>query len=283
MYAQLTFDIRDEALVVSLEGEGLAAEIVVDPEALDFGDVLPGDLSESMVRVTNAGNLGLEITSLGLAGGDSSAFSLVSGTTGPLPGGAFLDVVVRFAPVVVGEYLDSLSIRSTAGDVTVRFQGIGRLPDLDVTLPPGSVMAGEEVAVDVSTTDPFSPTESQLFYRRGGEQTYQQGDLRVQAGLLAKTGALTGVIPGDFVTERGVDYYVRLFDGRNTVTFPEANPQENPAHLRVRVGIISYAPNQRSAWWKEDARLVRWGHLDSFPKTRSFAFMISLGEARDLE
>ena len=48
-------------------------------------------------------------------------------------------------------------------------------------------------------------------------------------------------------------------------------------------GIVSYAPNQRSAWWKEDDRLVRWGHLDSFPTTRSFGFMISLGEARKLQ
>jgi hypothetical protein len=48
-------------------------------------------------------------------------------------------------------------------------------------------------------------------------------------------------------------------------------------------GIISYAPNQKSAWWKQDDRLVRWGHLDSFPKTKSFGFMISLGEARALQ
>ncbi|HSD70362.1 MAG TPA: DUF4910 domain-containing protein, partial [Woeseiaceae bacterium] len=48
-------------------------------------------------------------------------------------------------------------------------------------------------------------------------------------------------------------------------------------------GILSYAPNQRSAWWKQDDRLVRWGHLGSFPKTRSFAFMISLAEARRLQ
>jgi hypothetical protein len=48
-------------------------------------------------------------------------------------------------------------------------------------------------------------------------------------------------------------------------------------------GIISYAPNQRSAWWKEDDRLVRWGHLSSFPKTETFGFMISLREARDLQ
>ena len=48
-------------------------------------------------------------------------------------------------------------------------------------------------------------------------------------------------------------------------------------------GIISYAPNQRSAWWRQDDRLVRWGHIGSFPKTESFAFMISLGEARNLQ
>lgn len=48
-------------------------------------------------------------------------------------------------------------------------------------------------------------------------------------------------------------------------------------------GIISYAPNQRSAWWKEDDRLVRWGHLSSFPETEAFGFMISLGEARSLQ
>ncbi len=47
-------------------------------------------------------------------------------------------------------------------------------------------------------------------------------------------------------------------------------------------GIVSHAPNQKSAWWLEDDRLVRWGHLDSFTSTRTFGFMISLGEARAL-
>jgi len=48
-------------------------------------------------------------------------------------------------------------------------------------------------------------------------------------------------------------------------------------------GIISYAQNQRSAWWGEDERLVRWGHLRSFPSVETFAFMISPGEARALQ
>jgi aminopeptidase YwaD len=45
-------------------------------------------------------------------------------------------------------------------------------------------------------------------------------------------------------------------------------------------GIVSYAQNQVTGWWKEDENLVRWGHLDTFPAPRTFAFMVSLKQAR---
>ena len=48
-------------------------------------------------------------------------------------------------------------------------------------------------------------------------------------------------------------------------------------------GIVSYAQNQRTAWWGDDATLVRWGHVGSFNATPSFAFMVSLGTARELQ
>jgi aminopeptidase YwaD len=44
-------------------------------------------------------------------------------------------------------------------------------------------------------------------------------------------------------------------------------------------GIVSYAQNQRTAWWGEDETLVRWGHLETFPAPQTFAFMVSLKEA----
>jgi aminopeptidase YwaD len=40
-------------------------------------------------------------------------------------------------------------------------------------------------------------------------------------------------------------------------------------------GIVSWARNQASAWWGEDTRLVRWGHLDTFAGHPTFAFMVS--------
>lgn len=45
-------------------------------------------------------------------------------------------------------------------------------------------------------------------------------------------------------------------------------------------GIVSYAQNQRTAWWGENENLVRWGHLDTFASKPTFAFMISLKQGR---
>jgi hypothetical protein len=47
-------------------------------------------------------------------------------------------------------------------------------------------------------------------------------------------------------------------------------------------GIVSYAQNQKQAWWGEDENLIRWGHLESFSNSKTFAFMVSLKTARGL-
>src|SRR6266481_2761474 len=48
------------------------------------------------------------------------------------------------------------------------------------------------------------------------------------------------------------------------------------------VGIVSYAQNQKTAWWGEDENLIRWGHLETFSTNKTFAFMVSLKTARGL-
>ena len=48
---------------------------------------------------------------------------------------------------------------------------------------------------------------------------------------------------------------------------------------RGAAGIVSWAQNQRSAWWGEDESLVRWGHLSTW-EDPTFAFMVSPAQAR---
>jgi aminopeptidase YwaD len=49
------------------------------------------------------------------------------------------------------------------------------------------------------------------------------------------------------------------------------------------VGIVTYAQNQKTAWWGEDENLIRWGHLETFSANKTFAFMVSLKTARAMK
>ena len=44
-------------------------------------------------------------------------------------------------------------------------------------------------------------------------------------------------------------------------------------------GIVSYAQNQRTAWWGENQDAIRWGHLNTFSANKTSAFMVSLNTA----
>src|SRR6266404_3495949 len=48
-------------------------------------------------------------------------------------------------------------------------------------------------------------------------------------------------------------------------------------------GIVSYAQNQKTAWWGEDENLIRWGHLETFSPNKTFAFIVSLKTARGMK
>ena len=82
---------------------------------------------------------------------------------------------------------------------------------------------------------------------------------------------------------RDADYANKDVKGKIVLAGAQADAVQRIAVARLgAAGIVSYAPNQRTAWWKQDDTLVRWGHLDSFSTAPAFAFMISLGQARAL-
>lgn len=46
------------------------------------------------------------------------------------------------------------------------------------------------------------------------------------------------------------------------------------------VGMVSYAPNQTTAWSGDNQEQVRWGHLQGFSAHPTFAFMVSQGAGK---
>jgi len=80
------------------------------------------------------------------------------------------------------------------------------------------------------------------------------------------------------------DYKGKKIKGKMVLTSSQPESVEALAIVKYgAVGVLSYAANQKSAWWQLDDNLVRWGHLSSFRDYPAFGFMTTLGEARKLK
>jgi hypothetical protein len=80
------------------------------------------------------------------------------------------------------------------------------------------------------------------------------------------------------------DYIGKEIKGKIVLTSSQPESVEALAIVKYgAVGVLSYAANQKSAWWQLDDNLVRWGHLSSFRDYPAFGFMTTLGEARKLK
>ena len=79
------------------------------------------------------------------------------------------------------------------------------------------------------------------------------------------------------------DYANKDVRGKIVLASAQPGPVAAKALSRGAAGIISYAQNQRTAWYGENDNLVRWGHLETFADEKTFAFMVSLKTARALQ
>src|SRR6267142_4895019 len=79
------------------------------------------------------------------------------------------------------------------------------------------------------------------------------------------------------------DYASKNVKGKLVLTSSQPGAVQELAVGKLgAAGIVSFAQNQKTAWWGEDENLVRWGHLDTFSPHKTFAFMVSLKTAREL-
>ena len=97
----------------------------------------------------------------------------------------------------------------------------------------------------------------------------------------SESGEVTAALVDIGTGTSEADYADKDIEGKLVLT---SSQPESVVSLAIEkygaVGIISYAQNQVTAWWKENENLIRWGHLDTFAKTKTFAFMVSLKQAR---
>ncbi len=174
--------IADSVLGVPLKGRGIAPDIDVSPDSIDYGGVAVGESADDTVTIRNLGDADLLLGTLSLTGVDTSEFSILApdpsdSTVAP---GDSTEAVVRFSPSSAGAKFATLVIPSDDPDeatVSVSLTGVGLVPDIDVS--PDSIGFGG-VAVSQNADDTVT-------IRNLGD-----------ADLLLETLSLTGVDTSEF-------------------------------------------------------------------------------------
>jgi beta propeller repeat protein len=108
----------------------LTPEISVSPGSLYFGEVKKGEYRTQIVTITNEGGMGLTVSSIVLASGSSTTFSITQVPTLPkvIAPGASVDATITFAPTALGSFFGMLQVTSDDPDeglVEVPLVGIG--------------------------------------------------------------------------------------------------------------------------------------------------------------
>ncbi len=100
----------------------------------------------------------------------------------------------------------------------------------------------------------------------------------------SKSGEVSAALVDIGVGTKEADYANKDVKGKLVLTSSQPGNVVSLAIAKYgAAGIVSYAQNQPSAWYKENENLIRWGHFDYFANTQSFAFMVSLKQARNFQ
>jgi hypothetical protein len=133
------------------------------------------------------------------------------------------------------------------GGLTLDFISEGSAPE--VTRTPETIELGEEeiaggqsITISAEITDPAPPLvqSATVFYRNVEEDTYSSVSMTNAEG-----NTWEGTIPGESVSDPGVEYYISATDGQLTGTSPQVNPSSTPYSIAIlpnEVPTIEHTP-----------------------------------------
>lgn len=121
------------------------------------------------------------------------------------------------------------------GGLTLDFISEGSAPN--ITRTPETIELGEEeipggqsITISAEITDPAEPLvqSATVFYRNAEAETYSPVSMSNTEGDIWE-----GTIPGESVSDPGIEYYISATDGQLTGTSPQVNPSGNPYSFGV--------------------------------------------------
>ena len=133
---------------------------------------------------------------------------------------------------------------------------------------------------------PWDVEFAELWEMQGGVASVKMGSYDAEPVVLAEDSESADVIADLIDVGEGAkqsDYAGKDVKGKIVLAGAQPGAVQDLAVGKFgAAGIVSYAQNQKTAWWGEDENLIRWGHLETFSSNKTFGFMVSLKTARAL-
>ena len=218
-------DLDEPPLSFSLLGVGINPVISISPEEFSFGPILGGFDSTRVAVISNAGPGRLFVDSLRIRGADARMFEYVSDEPPFVvePGEDF-SLAVAYIPIQSGLHEAELQMffNSTVEPrKDIPISGEGKIIQVDLANAPVS----QNVDLTFTLPEGFDPVTKELFYRIAGEEAFRVLELS------GNPPDFVASLPGDIMTPRGLEYYVRVAIGGGAATLPPSNPRANPMFL----------------------------------------------------
>jgi aminopeptidase YwaD len=133
---------------------------------------------------------------------------------------------------------------------------------------------------------PWDVEFAELWEMKGGVESVRMGSYDAEPVVLAEDSESADVTADVVDVGEGTkesDYAGKDVKGKIVLAGAQPGAVQDLALGKFgAAGIVSYAQNQKTAWWGEDENLIRWGHLETFSANKTFGFMVSLKTARAL-
>jgi len=215
---------------VELTGLGGQPVFATDKEALAFGQVNVGVTKYDTLTVINSGSGTLIFNAPGITGLNSSEFTVVGPLqpTYSLPSLGAHDFLISFSPQTAGSKTATLVVNANDSAIphSIPISGTATNITLSVTSPTANYSTAYTLTATLSATT-WTPENLKLFYRQGGKSVYDSTNMTLN------NTTISGVIPAQDVTLRGLEYYIRISGGSTTTTYPAMNAASIPAVIQV--------------------------------------------------
>ncbi len=219
---------------IALSGSSVFPGMVLSSNTFNFGEVGVTTNSTQSLIITNIGSDTLKISSFEKSASIDTILSISPSSFNVNPAGGLRNFSLVFSPAEPLEYEGIIVIVSNDDNDTLYISGTGLDDEApEIVFDPGELE-------DIGTTENSSITISapisdnnllswvRLYYRQGGKSVYDSTNMELSAGIYQAD------IPPAYVRNRGVEYYIKAFDGANAQTMPETAP-DVPAIIRVRL------------------------------------------------